>query len=287
MAPDDDKKRTRSPSYPFIDLKDAIHYAKLAYDEEDRHPFTPEAAAAHWDYKATSSAVSQVISALKQFGLITDEPGNGSRRVRLSSLALDLMVHEDESNPRRRELLQTAALNPKIHREIWSKYGGKLPSVTSLKIYLLREREGAPFNKDHVDKFISQLLETIEFAKLTESDKLPPADDAAAEGDDHRDEGDGGQRPSRMPARRPMQTGTKEATLPLTTGQIIVQWPEQINPDEMEDAQGWMEVIVRMMKRSVSGSKVKYSDPKEVAKQRHQLHEQEGDDGSDGEEQDH
>jgi hypothetical protein len=89
-------KRTRSPAYPFEDLEAVIGYAKKIYEEEDRHPFTPEAGASHWGYTATSSAVSQIISALKQFGLVTDEPGNGIRRLKLSPLALDIMVHEGE-----------------------------------------------------------------------------------------------------------------------------------------------------------------------------------------------
>lgn len=181
MATDDERRRTRSPAYPFTDLKDALHYTGLVYAKEDHHPFVPEAAAVHWDYKPTSSAVSQIVSALKQFGLLFSEPGSDSRRrVRLSPLALDLMVHADENDPARVELLKTAALSPKIHREIWDKYGGRLPSDASLRIYLLREREGAPFNKDLVDRFISNLRETIEFAKLGTDDKIPSADGSSS-----------------------------------------------------------------------------------------------------------
>ncbi len=55
MAASEEKKRTRSPAYPSIDLKEAIHYAETAYSEEDHHAFTPEAAAEHWGYKSTST----------------------------------------------------------------------------------------------------------------------------------------------------------------------------------------------------------------------------------------
>jgi hypothetical protein len=252
MATDDDRKRTRSPAYPFIDLEEAIHYAKLVCGEEDRHAFTPEAAAAHWGYKVTSSAVSQVISALKQFGLLSEEPGNGVRRVRLSSQALDLMVHEGGSDLQRRELLKTAALNPKIHREIWDKYGGRLPSDTSLRIYLLREREGVPFNKDQVDRFISQLRKTIEFAKLTVSDKLPPADEEAADGGDARDENEIPRQPPPPTARRPMQPGTKEDVFTLDEGAVVLQYPEKLSQESFEDFEAWLQLVIRKAKRSIA-----------------------------------
>lgn len=253
MATEGNKKRTRSPAYPFINLEEAIRYAKLAYDEEDRHPFTPEAAASHWDYKATSSAVSQIVSALKQFGLLIEEPGNGIRRVRLSPLALDLMVHEDENDLHRCELLKRAALNPKIHREIWDKYGGKLPSDTSLKIYLLREREGVPFNKDQVDRFISQLRDTIRFANLAPDDKIPPVGRTSDEAEEDGDGGDGGyddeQHPS--PRRRSMQPGVKEDVFSLDEGQVVLKYPERLSPESFEDFESWLQLVIRKAKRSV------------------------------------
>lgn len=276
MASTEEKKRTRSPAYPSIDLKEAIQCTKSAYDEEDRHAFTPEAAAEHWGYKPTSSAVSQIVSALKQFGLFVEEPGNGVRRLRLSSLALDLMVHEDETDSHRIELLKTAALNPKIHREIWERYTGRLPSDASLRIYLLRERVGVPFNKDQVDRFISQLRETIEFAKLSESDKL------SAEGEEAGGKAvhgaavnkDVGWSPDivsvvesvfplspkppdpKQSRGRSMQaeSGFQQAVFPLTGGNAIVQWPEHISSAEFEDFQDWLELVIRKVKRSVSVS---------------------------------
>jgi hypothetical protein len=254
MATNGERKRTRSPAYPYLDLEEAIFYTEKAYGEEDRHPFTPEAAADHWGYKVTSSAVSQIISALKQYGLLVEEPGSEVRRVRLSPLALNLMVHEEESDKDRHELLKTAALNPKIHREIWDKYGGKLPSDTSLRIYLIRERE-VPFNKDQVDKFISQFRETIEFAKLGPSDKMP---DEGGTADSTMEKRESGERPGEQPRqlrRHTMQSapGFQQATFPLNGGDASVQWPENITLAEFQDFQDWLELVIRKVKRSVKG----------------------------------
>jgi hypothetical protein len=251
MTAEGNKKRTRSPAYPFIDLEEAIRYTRLAYEQEDRHPFTLEAAASHWDYKATSSAVNQIVSALKQFGLLIEDPANGIRRVRLSPLALDLMVHDGESDLQRRDLLKKAALNPKLHREIWDKYGGKLPSDTSLKIYLLRERE-VPFNKDQVDRFITQLRDSIRFANLAPDDKIPPAEGAADEAEEDGKERNEGREDEQPPPsrRRPMQPGTKEDTYTLDDGQVVIQWSERIGAEEIEDVESWMQIVIRKMKRA-------------------------------------
>jgi hypothetical protein len=251
---EDDKKRTRSPAYPFIDLQEAFEYAKKVHAREGRHPFALEAAAEAWEFKPTSSAVSQIISALKQFGLLTEDPGNGVRRVKLSPLAIKLIhCQEGTGDPKILEqvgeLLQTAALSPKIHREIWEKYGGDLPSDASLRIYLLTERE-VPFNRDFVDRFISNLRSTIGYAKLSKPDKLAPADDDKAGGDEPERKNGADRQPDRERRRRSMAQGTKEATLPLDTGEVVITWPDKISPEEIQDVESWFQLMVRRIKRS-------------------------------------
>lgn len=151
---------------------------------------------------------------------------------------------------KRLQAIKTAALSPKIHREIWDKYNGRLPSDTSLRIYLLTERD-VPFNKDQVDRFISQLRGTIAFAKLDASDKLPPAGDGA-----EADDVDGGEieRPperQQQQRRRPMQAGTKEDVFTLEEGQVVLQYPESLSKESFEDFESWLELVVRKAKRSI------------------------------------
>jgi hypothetical protein len=168
------KRRTRSPAYPSFGLEEAIRKADILYEEEDRHQFPVDSMAHHWETKVTSSGFLQAISALKQFGLLTDQGTGSSRRLRLSELALDLLAH-DEGSPRRAELIKEAALTPKIHRELWDAYfagGGSPPSDSTIRVYLLRERT-PPFNKDSVDALIGQFRATIAFANLRQSDIMP------------------------------------------------------------------------------------------------------------------
>jgi hypothetical protein len=164
------KNRTRSPSYPSFGLEEAIRKAQLLYDAEDRHPIPIDAVAEHWSHALKSSSLLQGVSALKQFGLLTDEGSGEDRRVRLSDLALDILLHDDGSEESA-AAIKEAALKPKIHRELWEKYHGKLPSAdSSIRHYLLRDRKEGVFNRDYVDAFISQFRSTIGFAGLHQSD---------------------------------------------------------------------------------------------------------------------
>ncbi len=166
------KQRTRSPAYPSFDLATAIEKIALAYEANERHAVDPESLAAHLKYTATSSSFMQAISTLKQFGLLDDAGWGPKRRLSVSDLALDILLAEVDS-PKKSTAIKEAALNPKIHAEIWAKYNGNLPPKDeSIRFYLLREREDGVFNRSQVDGVIAEFRATIAFAKLTEDDKI-------------------------------------------------------------------------------------------------------------------
>ena len=68
----------------------------------------------------------------------------------------------------RDQLLQAAALSPKIHAELWDEFGTEdtLPPASALRQYLVFDREGNRFNESSVDDFIAEFLETVKFANL-------------------------------------------------------------------------------------------------------------------------
>lgn len=167
------KKRIRSPAYPAFDLKSCIDKAQTIYNVEDKHFAPLEAIAAHWAYKANNSAFMQYLSALKQFGLLDEEGSNENRKFRLTDRALDILAY-GEKDEKRLRAIKEAALAPKIHSELWAKYGGKLPHEdVSIRVYLIRERTEGAFNKDYVDDFIAQFRETLAFSGLTGTDTIP------------------------------------------------------------------------------------------------------------------
>ena len=78
------KKRERSPAYPAISLRESIERVQTLWQNEKRNAVPISVAASHWDYAAKSSGAFQTISALKQYGLLTDEGIGDKRNVRLS-----------------------------------------------------------------------------------------------------------------------------------------------------------------------------------------------------------
>lgn len=108
-----------------------------------------------------SGAATVALAALKKFGLIHDEGSRDSRTVRLTTLAFDILNLPDEE--RVIELIQEAALTPPIHRDLWTRYSGELPSDATLRYELVRNRS---FTESGAVDFIRQFRETIAYAKL-------------------------------------------------------------------------------------------------------------------------
>jgi hypothetical protein len=162
----------RSPNYPYIKLGDAINKLNLIYEHEDDHFAPVDAIASHWKMSTTSSSLGKVIGALLQYNLIEEKGSGDGRHLKVSSLGLDILLREEDDDMRI-AALKKAALAPKIHRELWDKYDGRLPkSDQSLRIYLLKDREEGVFNKDRVDAFLASFRATLAYSGLTDGDTI-------------------------------------------------------------------------------------------------------------------
>lgn len=166
----DAEKKHRSPAYPFIPLKKALERAHVLYQHERRHPTALPVAAKHWGYGEKSSGGLQTVSALKQYGLVEDVGGTTGRRVKLSELALAILLDEVPDSADRAAALKRAALSPKLYAEMFEKWGVELPSDESLRTYLKRDKL---FNDDAVGGVIKDYKDTLEYANLSNSDKIP------------------------------------------------------------------------------------------------------------------
>jgi hypothetical protein len=157
------KLRTRSPAYPYIDLRAALEKAAVLWKVEGRHPAVVNVVMQHWGYKEESSTGYSCVAALKKFGLVDHEGMGETRQIRLSGLALAILLDDDPNSADRQEALKTAALAPRIHAELWEKYGPDLPSDQSLKRYLVLEKN---FNEAAVDELLEEYKLTMSFAGL-------------------------------------------------------------------------------------------------------------------------
>lgn len=165
MAPEQQtKRRGRSPSYPGIGLEAALQRAQELYDYQGRNPAAVDVVLQRWGYKPRSGGGMVVLAALKKFGLVDDEGSGDTRRAKLSRRALSILLDERTDSPERQEAIRTAALEPAIHRELWERYEGTLPTDEALATYLRLERK---FTDSAVREFVPQFRQTLAFAGLT------------------------------------------------------------------------------------------------------------------------
>jgi hypothetical protein len=150
----------RSPNYPAIGLEKALERAKIVYDNAKLHAVPVGVAHDKWGLKALSANGDQSVAALKAFGLLEVEGSGEKRQVRVSDMARRIILE----SPERSELIKQAALKPKVHADLWAKYGeGGLPSNDVLRSYLVFDLK---FNESYVDWFIDEFRETLAFAEI-------------------------------------------------------------------------------------------------------------------------
>jgi hypothetical protein len=171
-------KATRSPNFPFIPLETAVQRAREVWDKENRHAAAPETIVGHWGYGPKSSGGRQTIAALRHFGLME---GRGDQ-IRLTEVAQAILFSEAGS-PQWLRRIQEAALNPAIHKEIWTRYDGELPSDQNLRYYLVVDRG---FAESGAADLIGELRATFAFARMGEyeSDNLSSKEEDKQEDED-------------------------------------------------------------------------------------------------------
>ncbi len=163
LAPTSKRNRTRSPSYPYLDLQGALEKAAVLWHAEGRHAASISVIMQHWGYKEESSTGYSCVAALKKFGLVDHEGMGETRQMKLSGLALRILLDDNPQSDERRAALREAALGPRIHGELWERYGVDLPSDQSLKRFLVLERS---FNEASVDELLAEYKQTMAFAGL-------------------------------------------------------------------------------------------------------------------------
>ena len=154
-------KKGRSPSYPGISLAVAVERAKALYERERQHETPLSTAMGHWGFTKRSGPGLSTAAALRKFGLLEYIGHGEDQRVKLTNLALDILLDPDPQGA-----IQRAALSPTIHRELFAEYGADLPSDATLRYNLIRKRG---FTEVGADEFIPQWKRTIDYAQLDSS----------------------------------------------------------------------------------------------------------------------
>jgi hypothetical protein len=167
--------RFRSPPYPAVPLAKAIERAKTFYLKALNHSVPVSVPASAWEYAGKSSGLFATIAALKQFGLMSDEGSGDKRRFKLTEAGIRLARDQEPNSEKRRAAIRVAALAPKIHSELWEKYGAAGASGAmdvAVKSYLTLDRAddgAAPYSDEAALELINQYRATMAFAGLLES----------------------------------------------------------------------------------------------------------------------
>jgi hypothetical protein len=162
------RKRERSPSYPAISLGPAVEKAKDLYRVEKSYATPINTMLQHWGYSPGSGAGLVVVAALLKYGLLEDEGSGNARKAKITEFGQRIIRDTREESPERDQLLRDAALRPEIHRRLWERFGGSLPSDSNLHHTLIFEYG---FTDNGATEFIKQFRATIAFAELTEDDE--------------------------------------------------------------------------------------------------------------------
>jgi hypothetical protein len=166
MADDTRKTKDRSPNFPFITLESALQRAQQFYAKEKRGAAPFKAAVDHWGYSALSSGGIQTVAALKSYGLLSDDGSGAQRTVRLTDLALRILLDQRPGSTDRAEYMREAAVNPPVAGDVYAKWDGDLPSEPTLHHYLVLERA---FNEESARKAAKILFINHGFVGLDSS----------------------------------------------------------------------------------------------------------------------
>lgn len=150
------KAKERSPTYPVIDLREAINRTRMLFDKEGKNPVPRLLAVKDMGYKSLSGRALQILSSLYQYGLIIRERGNA----RISDEAFTIL-NAPEGSPDKAKALADCSLKPTVFQELYNEFRDELPSDDNL-MWQLRQRG---FAKIAAETIISCYKETIEYAK--------------------------------------------------------------------------------------------------------------------------
>lgn len=160
------QRKDRSPNFPFITLEKALERIKAFYDRERRNAAFVPVVAKYWGYGEKSSGGIQTVAALKSYGLIEDTGKGPERKIRLSDLALQILLPRPDSLERANAITQ-ATLTPKQMSSVKEKWPDHPPSDDSLRWHLVREKE---FTEEAAADFTKIWNANKEFARLYTSE---------------------------------------------------------------------------------------------------------------------
>jgi hypothetical protein len=179
---EDKQPRFRSPPFPYIGLEKAIAKTEQLYNSVRHHAAALPTAAKAWETGPKSSATAQSAGALIQYGLLDDEGSGANRKLKLTPLALKIVMDKRPDSKERAAALKEAALSPKIFAEIFEEYGTAKDIDDMLLVHALTserlQQDKAPYSDESAADVVRVYRDSLAYAGFTDSDK--PIDEGTA-----------------------------------------------------------------------------------------------------------
>ncbi len=158
-----DGGRFRSPNFPAFDLGEALELAQMLYEREGRAATREGVIVTHWGYGSLSGRARRKLAALKHFGLLEGEGSGKGKLMRLSQLALRILLDPDKKSPAYLQALREAALRPVLIKHLYDEYRNGLPSDETIKYNLLLDKK---FTERAANLFVPVFRKTLKIAQL-------------------------------------------------------------------------------------------------------------------------
>ena len=166
-AEPESRRRGRSPSYPGVSLGQAIEHTTTIFQAENRHEAAESTLLGHLGYTPKSGLGLVAIAALKAFCLV--EVNRESNLLKVTNIATKIILDTREDDTDRLAAIQVIAVNPPMHKVMWEKYKGQLPSDANMLFLLQHEYK---FTESGAKQFIRLYRETLAFARLLGSSDI-------------------------------------------------------------------------------------------------------------------
>ncbi|MDI3253954.1 MAG: hypothetical protein QJR10_04075 [Bacillota bacterium] len=164
------KERQRSPNYPAVGLREAVERVRKLIQADGKAGAPPDIVAKHIGYSSAHGQAMSVVAALKKFGLVAEAGG----RLAPTQIAMEI-VNLPESDSRRRKALRDAALSPALYKQLVEDHQLRgLPSPDVLEAELTTYKG---FNPRAVKGFVSDFMDTLEFAGITVGEEVESKQD--------------------------------------------------------------------------------------------------------------
>jgi len=256
----------RGPSYPYVGLEESIVLSRKMYEYTKRSAADLNSVITEaWKYSPSSSSGQKITAALKSFGLIEEGSSAAGKTVKLTHRAIIILIDEENSEERRKEL-KAAALSPNWYSRCWKIWGKEMPPSMRSQLII---KEG--FIDTTVDGFLKDYKKSLAFAGILEDAK------ESQQGESNGSDEDGGTDSARLDdvvhsssqetIRSASQAlkdanwaGGTKANVAMQTEKfslpngisIQVEWLPTLTLDAVEDFDDYLKSLLRRVKRSVT-----------------------------------